>query len=979
MDGVLEPRVMPPDVPTATYRLQLSAGFGFDAAADLVPYLTALGVSHLYASPFLKARAGSAHGYDIVDHDALNPELGGEAAFARLSQALARADLGLILDFVPNHVGIGGADNAWWLDVLEWGIDSPHAASFDIDWDAPSSRGRILLPILGRPYGEALEGGEIVLKYAASEGSFSAWYHQHRLPIRPDLYPRLIRTLVAAAGAEQTAAGQRLLEIAAGHRVRTREDAAALKRAVAGSPEAVDLIERGLEAYRPKAGGSAGVRALHRLLERQHYRVAHWRLAASEINYRRFFDINDLAGLRVEDPGTFAAVHHLLSRLLGEGRLHGVRIDHIDGLSDPIEYCRSLQSLITKARGAAEPPLYVVVEKILGDGEPMPELAGVAGTTGYEWLNVIAHLLVDARGLETLERYRRQVPGNDADFPEILLESRRIVLETLFAAEFDMLVRRLARIAGGHWHSRDFTRAALEQALRLYLLHFPVYRTYVGPDRVSPVDRATIARAIGQARARGPGSEPVFDFLQAALTLDLIAPERSGYSRTRVREFATKVQQLTGPLMAKSLEDTACYRYLRLLAFNEVGGYPAAPALSIAEFHRRMAARASDAPFGMTATATHDTKRGEDARARLLALSELAEEWVEQVHAWGDANRRFVDRATGRPAPSPGHQYLLYQALLGAWPPAGPDASFVERMRAYAVKAARESKLETSWIDPDEAYERGLTAFVGGILDPKRSAAFLESFHALARRVALLGALNGLAQLTIKATIPGVPDFYQGTEFWDLSLVDPDNRRPVDFASRRTALAALAAEPDWQALQAGWEDGRIKLALTNRLLALRNALAPLFRNGDYAPVRVEGEHRDHVLAFARCRGREAVIVAVGRQFCRFTHDGREWPQAASWRASLVPSGFGSIKDLLVPGRSFAGNEISVADLFAPMPLAVLHAVPASHMASHCRQEAIRSGRTTGARSVCSGGRAESGVTSMPQARITPGRGCRRRP
>ena len=349
------------------------------------------------------------------------------------------------------------------------------------------------------------------------------------------------------------------------------------------------------------------------------------------------------------------------------------------------------------------------------------------------------------------------------------------------------------------------------------------------------------------------------------------------------------------------------------------------------------------------------------------------------MHAWGDANRRFVDRATGRPAPSPGHQYLLYQALLGAWPPAGPDASFVERMQAYAVKAARESKLETSWIDPDEAYERGLTAFVGGILDPKRSAAFLESFHALARRVALLGALNGLAQLTIKATIPGVPDFYQGTEFWDLSLVDPDNRRPVDFASRQTALAALAAEPDWQALQAGWEDGRIKLALTNRLLALRNALAPLFRNGDYAPVRVEGQHRDHVLAFARCRGREAVIVAVGRQFCRFTHDGREWPQAASWRASLVPSGFGSIKDLLVPGRSFAGNEISVADLFAPMPLAVLHAVPVSRMASHCRQEAIRSGRTTGARSVCSGGRAESGVTSMPQARITPGRGCRRRP
>jgi (1->4)-alpha-D-glucan 1-alpha-D-glucosylmutase len=925
--GVLEHRVMPPDVPIATYRLQLSAGFGFDAAADLVPYLQALGISHVYASPFLKARRGSAHGYDIVDHNVLNPELGGETAFARLSQSLARADLGLILDFVPNHVGIGGADNAWWLDVLEWGIGSPHAASFDIDWGAPSSRGRVLLPILGRPYGEALEAGDIVLKFAATDASFSAWYYEHRLPIRPDLYPQLIGSLVAAAGAEQTAAGQRLLEIAAGHRVRTREDAAALKRAVAASPDAADLIERGLEAYRPNAGGSARVRALHRLLERQHYRVAHWRLAASEINYRRFFDINGLARLRVEDPGTFAAVHRLLSRLVGEGRLHGVRIDHIDGLSDPIEYCRSLRQLMREARGTAEPPPYVIVEKILGGGEPMPELAGVAGTTGYQWLNAIARVLVEPRGLETLERYRRQIPGNAADFSEILLGSKRTVLESLFAGEFDMLVRLLARIAAGHWQSRDFARAALEQALKLYLLHFPVYRTYVGRDGASPVDRATIAQAIGSARACKPRSEAIFDFLQAALTLDLIAPERSGYSRRRVREFATNVQQLTGPLMAKSLEDTACYRYLRLLALNEVGGDPAAPALSVAEFHRRMRARASQAPFGMTATATHDTKRGEDARARLLALSELADEWVEHVQAWSDANGRLLDRATGKPAPSPSHQYLLYQALLGAWPRTGPDAGFVERMQAYAVKAAREGKVETSWLDPDEAYERGLTAFVGRILDPGQSAAFLEAFETFAHRVALLGALSGLAQLTIKATIPGVPDFYQGTEFWDLALVDPDNRRPVDFAARQAALAALATEPDWQMLQRCWEDGRIKLALTRRLLALRKAYGQLFRNGDYVPVRVEGEHRDHVLAFARCRGREAVIVAVGRRFGRFTDGGREWPRNGGWRASLMPNGFASMTDLLVPTRSFPGTEIPVADLFATMPFAVLHAIP----------------------------------------------------
>jgi (1->4)-alpha-D-glucan 1-alpha-D-glucosylmutase len=931
--GVLEHGVMPPGVPVATYRVQLSPRFGFDAAADLVPYLKALGISHFYASPFLKARPGSAHGYDVVDHNALDPQLGGEAAFAKLSQALAAADLGLILDFVPNHAGIGGADNPWWLDVLEWGIGSPHAASFDIDWHAPANPGRVLVPILGRPYGDALEAGEIAMKFDAADGSFSAWYYQHRLPIRPDLYPRLIRAIVAAAGAQQTEAGRRLLDLAARHSARTREEAATLNRALASSNDVAQVIARGLETYRPKVGELARARALHRLLERQHYRVAYWRVAAREINYRRFFDINDLAGLRVEDAGTFAAVHRLVARLIGEGRLHGLRIDHIDGLADPIEYCRSLERLVGNARGADEPSFYVVVEKILGDGEVMPKLAGIAGTTGYEWLNLISRLLLDARGLATLERYRRQIPGNGADFSEILLQSKRTVLETLFAAELDTLVRLLTRIAGGHWQTRDFTPAALEQALRLYLLHFPFYRSYVGPDGASPADRAIIAQAVDAAKAQSAGSDRIFDFLRAALTLDLVAPQRAGFSRRRVREFARKVLQLTGPLMAKSLEDTACYRHLRLLALNEVGGDPAAPPVEIAEFHRRMTARANEMPLGMTATATHDTKRGEDARGRLLALSELADEWVEQVKAWSEASDRFLDRTASGPAPSPGDRYRVYQALLGAWPLQGPDASFIERMQAYAIKAARESKLETSWLDPDETYERALTGFVGDILDPKKSPAFLESFGGFARRAALLGALNGLAQLAIKTMIPGVPDFYQGTELWDLSLVDPDNRRPVDFDFRRAALAAIGGEPDWSNLKSSWEDGNIKLALTSRLLALRNRLAPLFRNGDYAPVRVDGEHRDHVVAFSRCHEGQAIIVAVGRHFSRFTHGGREWPRADGWHATLAPEGFGSIRDLLGSVRQYPDREIPVANLFGTLPVAVLHAVPVSRSAS----------------------------------------------
>jgi (1->4)-alpha-D-glucan 1-alpha-D-glucosylmutase len=913
---------MPPDVPVATYRLQLSRDFGFDAAAELVPYLKALGISHVYASPFLKARPGSAHGYDVVDHNLLNPELGGEAGFARLSQALARADLGLILDFVPNHVGIGGNDNAWWLDVLEWGARSPHAAAFDIDWNAPSNRGRVLLPILGRPYGEALEAGEIELKFAAAEGSFSAWYHQHRLPIRPDLYPRLLRTLAAAARAHRSEAGRRLLELAEAG-AQTSEQVATLKCRLAASQEAAPLIERGLESYRPQGGG-AGTRALNRLLERQHYRVAYWRLATREINYRRFFDINDLAGLRVEDPDTFAAVHRLVLRLIGEGRLQGLRLDHIDGLSDPSEYCRSLQHAVAQARGNASRPLYVIVEKILGEGEPMPELAGIAGATGYEWLNVIARTLLDADGLDALEHHRRTIPGNGATFSEMLLQAKRTVLETMFGGEFGALVRLLARIAAGHWQSRDFERAALAQALELYLLHFPVYRTYVGRVGASVNDRAMIARAIREAKAHDPRCGPVFDFLQATLTLDLIAPKSSGYSRRRVREFVRKVQQLTGPLMAKSLEDTVCYRYLRLLACNEVGGDPAAPPVSIPEFHERMATRARQSPIGMTASATHDTKRGEDARMRLAALSELAGEWIERVQAWSKANRRFLDRSAGTPAPSPGHEYLLYQALLGAWPWQAPNPNFVERMQAYAVKAARESKLQTSWLDPNEPYERGLTAFIAGILDARASADFIGSFDEFTRRAALLGALNGLAQLTIKATIPGVPDFYQGTEFWDLSLVDPDNRRPVDFAARRTALADIDP-PDWRALQARWQDGKIKLALTRRLLAVRQDHRALFREGDYAPVPIEGEHKEHVLAFRRYRGRDAVIVVVGRHFGRFTDGGRAWPRGADWRASLLCGGLGPLRDLLASGRSFSQAEIPVAKLFATMPFAVLHA------------------------------------------------------
>ncbi|HEY4403514.1 MAG TPA: malto-oligosyltrehalose synthase [Xanthobacteraceae bacterium] len=761
---------MPPAPPLSTYRLQLHAGFGFDQAADIVPYLQALGISHLYASPFLQARAGSTHGYDVVDPNALNPELGGEPAFRRLADALAQADIGLILDFVPNHMGINYADNPWWLDVLEWGPQSSHAAAFDIDWQAHVFRGagRVLLPILGEPYGEVLDRGEIKLRHDAATGSFSAWYHEHRLPIRPEHYGLILRTAVAAARAADSPAGRQLLELAneLGQRGRTRAAAQRLKSALAASA-GLDVIARGLQAFAPPAG----VASLHRLLERQHYRLAHWRLAATELNYRRFFDISALAGLRVEDAGTFAAIHGLVGRLIAHGDLQGLRLDHIDGLLDPAQYCQRLQDFI-RARQPAE-TFYVVMEKILGESEPVPQFPGVAGTTGYEWLNVISRLLLDGRGLAALDRLWRDISHDGRAFAEILLAAKRQVLETILAAEFMALVRLVTRIAAGHYGTRDYTGARLRAALELFIVYFPVYRSYITSAGASSADRTIIDGALAAARAQWVGLDTgIFDFLRQTITLDLIAGRRPCHSTVRVRRFAFKLQQFTGPVMAKSLEDTAFYRYHRLIGLNEVGGNPAANPLSIADFHALMQNRAAQVPLGLTATATHDTKRGEDARARLLCLSELAADWAEAVAAWRSMNAPLLRSSTASRTPSAAHEYLLYQSLLGAWTPGGPDPSLIERMQAFAIKAAREGKEQTSWLDPDEGYEAGLRQFVHDLLDRGRSAEFIDSFGGFAARVALMGALSSLTQVTLKATMPGVPDFYQGTEFWDLSLVD---------------------------------------------------------------------------------------------------------------------------------------------------------------------------------------------------------------
>jgi (1->4)-alpha-D-glucan 1-alpha-D-glucosylmutase len=922
--------MMPPSVPLATYRLQLTPNFGFDQAAALVPYLKALGISHLYASPFLKARSGSPHGYDVIDHNSFNPELGGEDAFRRLSAALDTADIELILDFVPNHMGVHYADNLWWLDVLEWGPKSPCAASFDIDWQTLPAHpgGGVLIPVLGTSYGEALERGDIALRYDAAQGSFSAWYYEHRLPIASSRYGEILQKAVLEAGAGEQPAGRKLLEFAARYRGPDnppRHQAPAFKAELASIADGKDVIERGLGAYRPTRGPAA-ILALHHLLERQHYRLAHWRLAGSEINYRRFFDINTLAGLCVEDRGTFDAIHGLVRRLVAEGCLHGLRLDHIDGLRDPHQYFRRLQRLIDVARPSKSRPFYVVAEKILADGERLPRFAGVAGTTGYEWLNVISRLLVDDRGLATLGRTWHDVSGDERSFDAILIEAKRRVITNILASEFTVLTRLLARIAAGHYTTRDYTAERLRAAFGLFILHFPIYRTYVTASGPSREDRSIIEGALADARADWFGSDlGIFDFLRDALTLDLIAKGRAGHSIARNRRFAFKVQQFTGPMMAKSLEDTALYRFHRLLALNEVGGDPAAGGLTVASFHERMQERAAKCPHGLTATATHDTKRGEDARARLIALSELADEWTRSVHQWRQLNAKLVVSSGASRIPSPAHEYMLYQALLGAWPLAGMDASFVKRVQAYAVKAAREGKQQTSWLAPNEPYETGLNDFLDRLLDRKHSPSFIDAFDAFARRAALMGALNSLAQLVLKAGMPGVPDFYQGTEFWDLSFVDPDNRRPIDFPARARALSSIGEPPDWRALASTWPEGHVKCALMRQLLALRQRLPDVFTNGSYRPLAVVGPNRDEIVAFARLGERNAVIVASGRLFGRATQGGRRWPPGQAWNASVLAEGFSAIHTVLAVEKTMAGPSLAAADLFDVLPIAVLQA------------------------------------------------------
>ncbi|HXC90395.1 MAG TPA: malto-oligosyltrehalose synthase [Stellaceae bacterium] len=897
----------------ATYRLQFHRDFTFRDATRLVPYLAALGVSHLYASPITEARPGSTHGYDIVNHNRLNPEVGSDDDFRELSAALRANGMGLIVDFVPNHMGIG-SENAWWLDVLEWGQESPFAHYFDINWHPPRAdlEGRVLLPVLGDQYGVILEKGEIELRFDPAEGSFSAWYFDHRFPISPRSYAAIL-----AAGGNPLAAGARdFAALAKLPAAAARERAAELKRTLS-ERAATAAVEAALREFTGVPGEPESFAPLHRLLEAQSYRIADWRVAGEEINYRRFFNINDLAGLRMELPELFETTHRLMFELIERGDLHGLRIDHIDGLFDPRGYCEALQQ-------RSGEPLYVLVEKILARYESLPDWP-VAGTTGYDFVNQVLAIFVDPAGETPMTRLYRRMAPREENLDEVLYLCKKRIMQVNLASEMNVLAHEFHQLAMREWRTRDFTFNRMRAALEEVVAAFPVYRTYVSPRGASADDRRYVDWALGLARKRWRGADvTIFDFLRGVLTGEA-APPQDDASPGGPLYAAMHFQQVTGPVMAKAAEDTAFYRYVRMLALNEVGGDPARFGMSVAAFHHLGQQRARQWPQAMVTTATHDTKRGEDARARLALLSEMPREWSRRVFQWLRLNRSRRVEAAGEIVPDRNVEYLFYQSLLGAWPPglvpddqAGVEA-LAERLEAYMIKAVRERKLETSWSNPSPEYEAALTRYVRGVLDTSRPNPFVADFHGFLSELARAGAVTSLAQLVLKLTVPGVPDIYQGGELWDFSLVDPDNRRPVDWDARRALLDQVDAMPAAD-LGANWQDGREKLFVTACLLRLRSARPELFAAGDYQPLDVSGEQSAQLCAFARSHGGVSLVVAVPRLVYRLRRGGEgfDWGDAAV----MLPPGEGW-QDVFTRHRLDCRDKASAATLFAQFPVAVL--------------------------------------------------------
>jgi len=875
-------------LPRATYRIQFHSGFSFNQAAELAPYLRDLGVSHLYSSPCLKAARGSTHGYDVVDHSQVNPEAGGEEGLRALWDALEETGLGFVLDIVPNHMAVGTPENRWWWDVLENGPSSPYAAYFDVDWNTPEDRlaNKILLPVLEDHYGRVLEAGKIQLIH--HQGRFTVRYADHRFPTAP----RSLAWVLRRASRNLSSGEIGFLADALGALpLPTATDSESIERRQRDKRVIQSLLEQilrgevqaemALDEVVEKINGSPD--RLDRFLEQQNYRLAYWRAGAQDLGYRRFFDIDTLAGLRVERGQVFSETHELILKWHREGRVNGLRVDHPDGLRDPEEYLDRLRNAAAQA--------WVVVEKILHPGERLPKGWPVEGSTGYDFLYQVDSLFIHPAGEKALTEFYAEFTGEQDSFSEVVVQKKRQVLVELLGSEINCLADRMVRVCERHRRYRDYTRQEIQTAIQEVVACFEVYRSYVQPHTgaVRPEDSEVIRRAVSMAAERNSELEAdLFGFIQRVLLLELHGEEEA--------EFVLRLQQLTGPAAAKGVEDTAFYCYNRLIALNEVGGDPGSFGMSVEAFHAAMLERARREPHAMLTTSTHDTKRSEDVRARLALLTEIPKEWSEAVRRWA----RWNERHRSGDAPDRNAEYLLYQTLVGAWPIS------TERISGFMLKAAREAKIHTSWTSQNQAYETALDAFVRSILgDP----VFVDGLESFVGQLVRPGRLNSLSQLLIKLTAPGIPDIYQGCELWSLSLVDPDNRRPVDFAFRRRLLSEMQTLGLGEVLQR-MDEGLPKLWVTQRTLKLRRAQREIFDSGAYTPAELEGEAAT-LIAF--WRGQQEVLTLAPR--FPLTTPG-EKTQArlrlphGRWRHTFTDEVFG-------------GGEVSLERLLASFPVALL--------------------------------------------------------
>jgi (1->4)-alpha-D-glucan 1-alpha-D-glucosylmutase len=959
-------------IPTATYRLQFNRAFRFNDAKAIVPYLRDLGISDCYASPLLKTPADSDNGYDVCDHSKLNPVLGSEDDFEAFTSTLSNHGLGLILDIVPNHMGIGEPCNAWWMDVLENGPSSSYAYYFDIDWHPvnPRLENKVLFPILEDQYGNVLEDGKLRLAY--EDGAFFVCYYETKLPLAPRSYSSILELrldrLTESLGKDNESLQelQSILTAISYLPVRTESEPEKLeernrekeiiKRRIAAlaqaSPPVRDAIDAALGEFNGTVGEPESFNLLDRLIEAQPYRLAFWRVAGEEINYRRFFDINELAAIRMELPEVFQATHHLVLRFLAEGKATGLRVDHPDGLWDPANYFRQLQQsyasihdpAVNPNRMQAPPlPLYVVAEKILSKGESLPDDWAVYGTTGYDFLNAVNGIFVESGNSEAVDRIYRDFIGRKIDFRNLINSTKKMIMLVSLASEINSLGHQLDGISERNRHYRDFTLNSLTFAIREVIACLSVYRTYnnATTGAVSERDQKYIAAAVEEAKKRNPRTaRALFDFIQDTLLLRNLHHFRAE-DRPQVIDFVMELQQLTGPVMAKAVEDTAFYAYNRLTSLNEVGGDPEQFGLSLEAFHSQNSDRQRHWPHSMLTTSTHDTKRSEDVRARINVLSEIPTQWGAALERWSKLNADKKSPVDGELAPDRNDEYLFYQTLVGAWPAESftPQefADFRERIGTYMLKAVKEAKVHTSWVNPNEAYNHAVSKFVNEVLVAEPKNSFLSDFMYFHRRVAYSAMLNSLAQTILKIASPGVPDFYQGTELWDFSLVDPDNRRPVDFGKRMKLLEGLKQreKEDRSALirdlLAGWVDGKIKLYVTYKGLGFRRSHRSLFEAGSYLPIDVSDGTRDHICAFARQQGENWALVVVPRLITELVRAERPplgegtWGLGALVLPENAPEGWIDILsgDELRTIPSKPGKLLPLASLFQNFPLALL--------------------------------------------------------